>query len=107
MILAFTTAELRDLCASPTTADQKYGRRTAAALRARIADLRAARHALELPATVERLQGDPPCLRVLLPKGHVMTWQVNQSPLPLADGKIDWARVRRVKLLSIDREGNR
>jgi hypothetical protein len=36
----------------------------------------------------------------------VMTWQVNQSPLPVAQGEVDWASVRRVKLLSVNREGD-
>lgn len=103
--LAFSTKSLREVCENPAEAERAYGLRAAGSLRARLADLEAARNIGEL------LVGNPrPCstianaFQIDLVEDLVLFFESNHpsrnSPM---NNHTDWDRVTRIKLTKIGR----
>lgn len=99
--LAFATKPLREVCESQDKATQKFGARTAAVLRDRLADLRAAASVEDLPL------GKPRKAK----SGYIIDLSVdvqiviapNHVNLPVLPSRtIDWSRVTRIKILGIE-----
>lgn len=104
MDVAFADKSMRNLCESDSKATRTLGADVASTLKARLADLLAAEHVGELvsgaPRTLDgTLHGHltmelGPKIGILLAINHTM-------PPTDASGQIDWARVRRLKVIRI------
>lgn len=103
MELAFDTRELRRICEISSHADQLLGEQTASVLRRRLAELVAASSPTELwignprihPVHEEQMLID-------LLDDVVLQMAANHPENPRgSDGKIAWAKVRRLKILGI------
>ncbi len=107
MNLAFSSSELRTLCETQASAEDQYGLEVAAALRARLADIRDAANVLELLAGQPReiADGNRRCYEIALPDGLYLVICANHDPPPLQEGTgtTDWSRVTRVKISRIER----
>lgn len=107
MNLAFSSRELRTLCKSQTVAERAYGVVVARELRGRLADIREAGSVLELLAGHPRevSDGRHRCYEVSLPEAYRLLICANHDPLPFqgGTGRIDWSRVSRVRIASIDK----
>jgi hypothetical protein len=92
------------MCEDEQQAIETFGVEVAAALHARLADLRAAESVLDLVAGRSEVRdGVPPVLVLSLPNGGRMLCSTNQANLHRdAGGSIDWRRVRRLRVDSID-----
>ncbi len=103
--IAFSERALRQICENETSAQRKLGLDTAAVLRRRLADLRAATSVYDLKVgRLRELGGVCPRLIVMDLGGSahlVFSANHNTNPL-LASGCIDWERVSRVKILQIE-----
>ena len=104
MNLAFSSKGLRDLCESHDIATAEIGENASAKLKRRLADLRAAPCANDLLigclAAINRNSHNR--IDVALSDSCSIIISANHNTLPtLASGKIDWAKVTRVKILSI------
>lgn len=105
--LAFATEELRALCEIQVEGERAFGMETARQLRERLASMREAdnvvetvtAHPQEIPAGRRR------CYEVLLPENYRMVLCANHKHLPLlkATGGVDWSRVSRVVIYSIEK----
>jgi len=99
MELAFATKILRSLCEEEDAAVEKFGTKAAAELRARIADLRAADSVADIVAGTPRFFDDDPRMTVSLLGVLEIVLRPNHIKMPLRDdGRIDWSRVRRLKI---------
>ncbi|WP_132190493.1 MULTISPECIES: hypothetical protein [Kribbella] len=104
MELAFETRALRTLCEEDDVAAKKLPGEVVDALKRRLADLHAADSVLDL--VVGRPDFDPtaPLVRMTLAANYVLTCAANHRICPLqATGAVDWQRVRRLKILTIER----
>lgn len=102
--VAFATRELRAACEDAACAEASYGTAVAEALVARLADLRAASHPLELPfATAHAGDGDDPeHVVVSLTSDRSLVLAANHAKPPrAADGALAWERVSRVLILRL------
>jgi len=107
--MAFETKELRRLCESQTYAEEQLGVGKARFLRARLADIRAVCCVVELAdlgISVRQANPDDHLsleidgeVRLLLCANH------NQTPMQ-PDGKTDWQKISRVRLLAIEVEND-
>src|SRR3569623_96430 len=103
MELAFVEKKVRDLCAKQVPLDRRLGHERAEALRRRLADLRAARFIDDLlldapyPIDDSGRMALPVCegLRIVFCANH-------RSAVVDGDGKIDWLRVTRLKIIDIE-----
>ena len=105
MELAFATKSLRSVCESAEEARRKLGSAVSEKLKRRLADLRAAVSAQDLIA-------GHPCeldgarqrrIALQLTNGYRLLLCPNHSvPPKLESGKLDWAKVSRVKLLRVE-----
>ena len=107
MQIAFSTEEIRDLCTLDTNAIQHLGQKAADALKNRLADIEAAEFIHELVAGKPRrtvIEGRDH-YQVELDDDYVLTLMCNQ-PNPRLDneGRIEWNRVRRIKVVSIGKQ---
>ena len=101
--LAFATKGLRQTCESQLKAERELGMKVAEKLRARLADLRAAR-------TIEDVIAGKPEAR---PDGHVTLeladgvcalFSANHVTNPVTkSGEINWQKINRLKLVRIER----
>jgi hypothetical protein len=103
MIIAFETEYLRELCEDASMACKVLGSEVSRRLILGLADIRAARTIFELPARKPRIAGDDgDLLEFELGSAAQMTWKANHPSLPTnEDGKIDWRRVTRIRLIQI------
>lgn len=102
--LAFATHELRSACEDAAYAEAKYGTAVGAALVARLADLRAAGHPLELPfADARPAEGiEPEHVVVELALGRALVIACNhEKPSRGADGAVMWPYVNRILILRL------
>ena len=102
--LAFETKSLRNLCENQSEARQKLGLTVAGKLKRRLADLRAAECVTEMVAgRIRELKGySSSRIAVELGKSTVVVFVANHVKTPmLTSGDVDWARVRRIRILSI------
>lgn len=103
--LAFESSELRSVCEDAAYAESRFGAIVAEALVSRLADIRAADHLLELPFVSVRQSDEQSQEKavITLPMGRLLVIAVNHPKPPLAaDGSLDWKRVIRVKILSVE-----
>lgn len=105
--LAFSTQELRTLCEGEAAADRRLGAATGAALRRRLADLRAAADMAEFMELVGDCAKRGPTKDQLvtdLVDGAILVLGPNHVNTPrTTSGGIDWSQVSRVKILRIGR----
>jgi hypothetical protein len=103
--LAFSTQALRDVCENEERAVRELGRECANALKARLADIRAAENVSDLVAGhPRRVPSSKDQLMLDLAKGCTAVLAVNHATIPrLASGVVDWANVSRIKLLRIEK----
>lgn len=104
MDLAFADKFMRNICESESNANRTLGADVASKLKARLADIAAAEHADEL------VLGSPKKLDGAL-HGHLslelgvkisILLAINHPRPPTdASGKIEWSRVRRLKVIRI------
>lgn len=104
MIVAFQTEKLRKICEDDEVATEQLGAPVAAALRERIADLRAASRIDDLVVGRPRLSGHTGELLTLdLGPDARSVWTANHVPLRLnKDEHVDWTRTTRVRLITIE-----
>ncbi len=105
--IAFAKKSLRQLCESERTARRSLGGKVAERLKRRLADLRAANCVKDLVAGRPReLRGDRAGqVAIDLGDGFQLVFCTNHGVPPLVDrSHVDWSRVNRVKIVSI--EGN-
>jgi len=101
---AFSTQGLRTLCETEAAADRQLGAECAAALRRRLADLRAASNVAELVAGHVRPGTAKDQLVIDLVDGAVIVLCANHVKTPrVASHEVDWAKVSRIKFLRIGR----
>lgn len=107
MELAFRTRTLRSICEDEAKAAQHFHPEVVASLKRRLADLRAADSVDDLIAGRPRLTSDhSPVIRLALVDEYELVCQMNHPNPPLdADGKLDWSRVRRLKVTLIAKQG--
>jgi hypothetical protein len=104
---AFDSKALRTLCEDQTCATASLGDAVAHALRNRLADLRAATYAGDIPAGRPRpLDGsDRNDMAVDLCDGYRLVFAANHRKNPMtSSGEVDWQRVSRVKILRIEND---
>jgi hypothetical protein len=104
--LAFQTMRLRQICESPVSAKRSLGEIAARALRTRLADLQAGMSLADMVnlgfATFER--GSDVRITISIEGGYAVVATINNHPEPrLENGQLDWRRVTRLKILSIER----
>lgn len=105
MQIAFGSRELRTLCEDEARASEELGEVRARALKNRLADLRAAVVAPELPAgRPRRLDGaDSNLIALDLADGWRLVFAANHKRNPITEsGSVDWEKVSRVKILRIE-----
>lgn len=103
--LAFETRRLRTVCEEPIEAAKVYPPLVVASLIRRVADIRAADSPLLLLAGSPSLanSGDPQ-VKVHLAEDYIFIAVANHQTCPVRqEGKIDWSRVRRLKIVGIER----
>ncbi len=100
--LSFANKGLRQLCESSVKANRKLGVDVANELRRRVADLRAATSVRDLLIGAPReTQEDQIALNV--GPRFQLTFCANHNTVPkIESGAIDWSKVSRVKILSIE-----
>lgn len=101
---AFSEKRLRDLCESQLTAERSLGIHGATSLRARLADFSEVDNVRELVAGPPQFLDDAPPGRVAVPlvDSFTLVFSANHPTIPLDDhGKVNWARVSRIKILEI------
>jgi hypothetical protein len=104
LLIAFSTEEIRELCTVEACAVEKLGQIAAEVLKNRLADIDAAEFISDVLVGRPRrvLFADQDCYVIDLIDGLVLALLCNQvKPKMDAVGKVDWGRVRRVKVLSV------
>lgn len=103
--LAFQDENIRKVCESNISAKRKYGCIAGPSLHARLADLKAADSPVELIdlgfAAFDKFENDR--IVIFLDEGYRIHAAANHNPPPVLAGKLDWSKVTRVKILSIER----
>jgi len=103
MELAFVEKTLRDLCASRAALDRRLGSERAEALRHRLADLRAASCIQDLLLQQPSAIDDLGRMALEVVESVRIVFCPNHRRVPLdGDGKIDWSRVSRLKIIDIE-----
>lgn len=104
MEISFQSEELLNLCVDESLADERLGAAAGEALRNRLGDIRAADSIHELIAGRPHavLIGEQDGYRVEIESGVWLTVVPNHiKPRVDADGKPDWGRVRRVRVVAL------
>lgn len=106
MDIAFEDKRIRLLCDSNRAAVKAIGKEAAELLKHRLADIEAAVTISDLLLGSPRIIGEPPDPKVILGlcDGYRLTFKANHGRLPLLpSGMLDWSRVSRVKIVSIEK----
>ncbi|MGH8777581.1 hypothetical protein [Paraburkholderia sp.] len=104
--LAFQTANLRQICESSLSAKRSLGEDAAHSLRTRLADLCASTSPVDLVnlGLAAFDSGSDVRIFIYIEGSYTVTATVNNHPEPrLEDDQLDWKRVTRLKILSIER----
>jgi hypothetical protein len=107
--LAFDSKTLRDICESDDHARRELGLKVAEILKHRLADLRAATSIYDVVVGNPRLIDDTEYqyMAIDLCDSHRMVFSANHLNNPIAEsGKLDWSKVRRIKILRIGRDND-
>jgi hypothetical protein len=102
--LAFAQKSLRDLCESQLKAERRLGIAVAAALRARLADLRDAESVDDVIAGPPLVLNDEPPGRIAVPLSATVSivFSANHASVPFKDPKhVNWSRVTRIKIIEV------
>ena len=103
--LAFHDENIRKVCESTISAKRKYGGVAGPSLHARLADLKAADSPVDLVdlgfADFDKTGNDQ--IVIFLDDGYRVNAVANHKPPPGLLGQLDWSKVTRVKILSIER----
>ena len=103
MEFAFESKKLRDICESESEAKRHLGDSVAEMLKHRLADLDAARSAKDLIVGRPRLGDDAETMMVDLCEGSRLVFTANHPNNPTTEnGELDWANVRRIRILRIE-----
>jgi plasmid maintenance system killer protein len=103
--LAFHTKSIRTVCESGDEAKRELGAEVAAALRNRLADMRAAKSPKDLVVGQPRIGADSQHMIVDLCDGHRIVFKANHANYPKNESnELDWARVSRIKIMRIESE---
>jgi len=105
--LAFETKSLRDICENEAQAKVKLGETVAETLKHRLADLQAATSVKDLVAGRPRTMSGSAekTMLVDLRDGYNLVFTANHPNNPVKQDKtVDWERVSRVKIMSIERD---
>ena len=103
--LAFESKVLRTICESESRASLELGAAVAESLKHRLADLRAARTAIDLlaghPRTIGGREGE--CMVVDLRDDNRLVFAANHPTSPMTQANnLDWTKVTRIKILRIE-----
>jgi toxin HigB-1 len=99
MELAFATKALRSLCEDEDAAVEKFGKKVAGELRARIADLRAADSVRDIVAGSPQFFDEDPRMTISVFETLQIVLRPNHVKMPRhAEGGIDWSRIRRLRI---------
>ena len=100
--LAFQTEQLRTLCENQDAAEGAFGVEAASLLRHRLADLRSARTVADLLAGRPRFADDGQVFFVDFGENRRLALMPNHVANPHStEGKIDWTRVTRMRVVEI------
>ena len=104
MEIAFETKELRTICEIEAHAQDRLGDETAGAPKRRLADIRSAETISDLIAGRPReLDNGTGQMVIDLYSNYRLVFCANHPSNTVADiGNLDWSRVSRVKILSIE-----
>ena len=104
MEISFETKDLRTICEIEAHAQNKLGDETAGILKRRLADIRSAKTISDLIAGRPRELDDGTGQMVIdLYPSYRLVFCANHPSNPVVDsGNIDWSRVSRVKIVSIE-----
>jgi proteic killer suppression protein len=102
--IAFAEKSLRMLCENEARAARLLGTKVAGKLRARLADIRSAKKISDvpvgLPREIDSVDGD--LMQLNLGKSVFLKFCANHPSNPLLKtGKVDWSKVRRIKIMHI------
>lgn len=106
MELAFENKLLRTTCENEDSAKEQYGVEVSAKLKARLADFRAFKNVSELVVGKPRevKSNTRSFYQVDLGNGYTISFTSNHIDTPkLRTDDIDWSKVNRIKILSIDK----
>lgn len=97
---------LRDICERRVAAQEFFGLSGSEDFSQRIAELSAAVSVSDfLDVCPEELQfGEGEVVAIRVGYGFKLRFRANQETAALADGKIDWSKVTRIRLLSVTRD---
>ena len=107
MQIAFRTKMLRDTCEDEKMLTRKFGQGAGAALKRRLADLRAATSITDvvLGDTREVPRTGGRAIRLDFGDGYHLIFEANHARNPsLADGKVDWSAVSRIKVTAVEKD---
>ena len=102
--ISFNTEGLKDVCIDGALADQTLGPAAAEALRNRLADIRAADNVYDLLAgqPAAGMHDGAECFRVNLVADACLIFVPSHNKSRVdAQGAVDWARVRRVRIVAV------
>ena len=104
LIIAFAGKSLRQICENEEDVIAAFGSETAEIFKKRLADLRAAEHVKDLPKPPYPLKGARGgCMAIEFAENQRLVFNANHTKNPRDNnGKVDWAKVRRVKILEIE-----
>lgn len=105
LIIAFAEKSLRKLCENEEEAIDSFSDEVAKKLKSRLADLIAAETVAKIPVGVpQEVQGSKEyCLAIEFFEGYRLVFCANHIKNPkLESGKVDWSKVKRVKILGIE-----
>lgn len=104
--MAFADKSLRSICESESTAIHSLGAAVSSKLKHRLADLAASSSTSDLVAgNPHEVDGTGNGLfAIALEEGVQLVFSANHQNMPrLQSGKVDWPRVRRIKIVAIER----
>jgi hypothetical protein len=104
--LSFDSLEIRELCHNLHTANDVIGEHDLSALKLRLVDLDAATNAaeyLDLFQDGVTLSDDGAGFFITLSSMYLIVVQAHTRPPIDGVGQIDWSRVKRVKIVSLER----
>lgn len=102
--ISFHTEGLKDVCIDSALADQTLGPAVAEVLRNRLVDIRAADSVYDLLAghPAAGMHDGVECYRVNLVDGVCLIFvPSHNTPRIDAQGDVDWAKVRRVRIVAV------
>lgn len=106
MELSFDSLEIRELCHNLHTANDVIGEHDLSALKLRLVDLDAASHAaeyLDLFPNDVTMSDDGTGLQIALSTMVLIVVQAHVKPPLDSAGQVEWSRVKRVKIISLER----